>query len=210
MNQVNTKNSGIARIIIFPCREGLRAVCLDFDLIEDGETREEVESSIRESVIGYIKCICKNNLDDQLLNRHANKRYWKIYESYLDLIRNKAKKPVSSNLKRTSLFVYPIEKMKMSEKDIESDSRIIKEIKKLRAKLPKEISVLTRQGDRGQYCVEIPAFAGCFTEADTIEELIIMVNDLIRAYLDIPREYLKFMPAFLPKEKLNGTWRSAD
>ena len=68
--------------------------------------------------------------------------------------------------------------MKISEKDIKSDSRIIKEIKKLRAQLPKEINVLVREGDKGQYCVEIPAFTGCFTEADTIEELIIMVNDL--------------------------------
>ncbi len=206
MNKTNTKNSGIAKIIIFPCREGFRAVCLDFDLIEDGEIREEVESSIRESVIGHVECICKNNLDDQLLNRHANKRYWKIYESYLDLIRDKAKRPVSSNLKKTSLFIYPIEKMKISEKDIKPDSRIIKEIKKLRAKLPKEINVLTREGDKGQYCVEIPAFAGCFTEADTIKELIIMVNDLVRVYLDIPKEYLSFMPVYMPKEKINGVW----
>lgn len=108
MNKINTKNIGLARIIIFPCRGGFRAVCLDFDLIEDGETREEVENNIKESVIGYIKTVCKCNLDDQLLNRHANKRYWKIYESYLDLIRNKAKKPVSANLKNSSFFTFPI------------------------------------------------------------------------------------------------------
>jgi predicted RNase H-like HicB family nuclease len=206
MNKTNTKNSGLARTIIFPCRGGFRAVCLDFDLIEDGEIREEAENSIRESVIGYIECICKNNLDDQLLNRHANERYWKIYESYLDLIRNKVKKPVSTNLKKTSLIIYPIEKMRISEKDIKHDSRIIKEIRKLRAQLPKEINVLARQGDKGQYCIEVPAFTGCFTEGNTIEELIIMVNDLVRVYLDIPREYLKFMPVYVPKDKIKGIW----
>lgn len=108
MNKFNTKNIGLARIIIFPCKEGFRAVCLDFDLIEDGETRKEAENNIKESVIGYIKTVNKCNLDNQLLNRPANKRYWKIYESYLDMMKDNMKKPASNNLKRSSLFTFPI------------------------------------------------------------------------------------------------------
>lgn len=99
---------GLARIIIFPHKGGFRAVCLDFDLIEDGQTRKEAEDNIKESVIGYIKTVCKCNLDDQLLNRPADKRYWKIYESYLDMIKDDKKKPVSANLKKSSLFTLPI------------------------------------------------------------------------------------------------------
>jgi len=108
MNKINTKNIGLARTIVFPCKGGFRAVCLDFDIIEEGETRDEVEKSIKEAVVGYIEAVCKNNLEDELLNRRADKKYWKIYEEYLDLMKNKAKKPVSSNLKKSSLFTLPI------------------------------------------------------------------------------------------------------
>jgi predicted RNase H-like HicB family nuclease len=81
MNKTNTKNSGIARTIVFPCKGGFLAVCLDFNIIEEWETKEEAEESIKEAVAGYIECIRINNLDDQLLNRHASKKYWKMYES---------------------------------------------------------------------------------------------------------------------------------
>jgi len=94
--------------MIFPCKEGYMAVCLDFNIIEEDENREDLEKSIKEAVIGYVEVICKNNLDDSLLNRHADKKYWKMYESYLKMMENKDKKPVSANLKKSSLFTFPI------------------------------------------------------------------------------------------------------
>jgi predicted RNase H-like HicB family nuclease len=108
MNKNNTKKQGIARTMIFPCKGGYMAVCLDFDIIEEGDTREELEESMKEAVIGYIENVCKNNLDDKLLNRHADKKYWKIYDSYLDMMKNSTKKSISANLKRSSLFTFPI------------------------------------------------------------------------------------------------------
>ncbi|MCK9446240.1 type II toxin-antitoxin system HicB family antitoxin [bacterium] len=207
MNKANTKNSGIARTIIFPYKKGFLAVCLDFDIIEEGETREILEGSIREAVVGYIECVRKCNLSDKLLNRHADKRYWKIYELYLNLISNKAKKPTSSNLKKTSLFVYPIGKTNEEEKHYIKPSSMLKEIKKLRIQFPNEINVLIRRGDNGTYCAEVTTFKGCFTVGDTILELINMVNDAVRAYLDVPMEYLPFMPVYLPKDKIKGAWR---
>lgn len=98
----------MARIMVFPCKGGFRAVCLDFDIIEEGEDRDELEKSIKEAVIGYIENACKNNLDDELLNRPADKRYWKMYESYVEMMRNKAKKPVSPSIRMSSLFTFPI------------------------------------------------------------------------------------------------------
>lgn len=103
----NTKEHGIARTIIFPFKKGYMAVCLDFDLIEEGDTREEVEENIKEAVIGYIKNVCRNNLDDKLLNRHAEKKYWKLYDSYLAMMENKVKKPAPS-LRNSSLYTLPI------------------------------------------------------------------------------------------------------
>jgi len=104
----NTKKSGFARTIIFPSKGGYTAVCLDFNIIEEGEDREELEKSIKEAVVGYIENACKNNLDDNLLNRHADKKYWKMYESYLEMMRNKTKKPVSPSIRKSSLFTFPI------------------------------------------------------------------------------------------------------
>jgi predicted RNase H-like HicB family nuclease len=203
----NTLSKGLARTIIFPCREGFRAVCLDFDLVEEGEDREYLEKSIREGVIGHIEVIHKCNLGDQLLNRHADKRYWKMYESYLDFMEDKTKKPVSSNLKNTSLFVIPIGKTRKYRKHYtKPNSKTIKEIKKLRVQFPSEINVLIRRSDDGRYCAEIITFEGCFTEGDTILELIDMVNDAVRAYLDVPIEYLPFMPVYLPKDRVKGVW----
>ena len=80
MNSINnTKKSGVARTIIFPFGKNYKAVCLDFDIIEEAKTREGVEKQIKEAVIGYIKNVCKNNLDDRLLNRHAEKKNCGVY-----------------------------------------------------------------------------------------------------------------------------------
>ena len=80
----NTKKAGTARAIIFQSGKSFKAVCLDFDIIEEASTMEKAEKKIREAVVGYIKNICKNNLDDSFLNRHAEKRYWEIEMSHND------------------------------------------------------------------------------------------------------------------------------
>jgi len=105
---INTKKTGFARTIIFPCKGGYAAVCLDFNIIEEDEDREVLEKSMKEAIVGYIEAIRQNNIDDKLLNRHANKRYWKMYETCLKTIENKAKKPISASLKKYSLFILPI------------------------------------------------------------------------------------------------------
>lgn len=108
----NTKKSGLARIIIFPEKKQFVAVCLDFDLIEEAKTREEAEEQIKEAVVGYIQNVCKNNMEDKLLNRHAPKKYWKMYEEYLKLIKtNKGRASFSKNTQKSSLFTLPINEL---------------------------------------------------------------------------------------------------
>ena len=100
----NTKRSGIARTIIFKIGKKFKAVCLDFDIIEEADTREVAELQIKEAIIGYIENVCKNKLDDKLLNRHAEKKYWERYNKYLRLI----KKPQKIiNVESTSMFTIP-------------------------------------------------------------------------------------------------------
>ena len=110
MTKINTKKSGVVRTIIFPIRGGYRAVCLDFDIIEEAGTRVEVEEQIKEAITGYVANICKNKLDDSLLNRHADKRYWDMYDAYQKFITAK-KEIVTKNLATTnkvSLFTTPV------------------------------------------------------------------------------------------------------
>ena len=78
----NTKKFGIARILIIPQKNKFEAVCLDFDLIEEAQTLREAKKLIEAAVRGYVVNICKNGLDDSLLNRPAAKKYWKMFEQY--------------------------------------------------------------------------------------------------------------------------------
>jgi hypothetical protein len=107
-NTLNTKDFSVAKIIIFPYKKGYRAVCLDFDLIEDAKTIKEVKEQIEESVMGYIENICKNKLDNQLLNRHADEKYWKIFEEYCKFISSKRiKNDFSRNIRNSSILTIP-------------------------------------------------------------------------------------------------------
>jgi len=110
MTYLNTKRRGIARIIIFPFSRGFRAVCLDFDLIEDAKMFEEVEKQIRESVEGYVENIYKNNLPDELLNRPAEKKYWKMSEEYQKFMAAKknSERSFAPNVGRSSFLSLPI------------------------------------------------------------------------------------------------------
>lgn len=107
----NTKKGGVARTIIFPSGKNYKAVCLDFDIIEEAKTREGVEKQIKEAAVGYIKNVCKNNLDNRLLNRHAEKKYWDIYYKHIERITEKEKSPkvkIAHSIDLTSMFTIPI------------------------------------------------------------------------------------------------------
>jgi len=110
MKLQNTKKKGTARTIIFKSNKKYKAVCLDFNIIEEGDTREEVEESIKEAIIGYVENVCKNKLDDKLLNRHADEKYWKMYESYVKKI---SKPKIEDNLNETSIFTLPINRKRI-------------------------------------------------------------------------------------------------
>ncbi|MFH1412767.1 MAG: hypothetical protein ABIG10_01940 [bacterium] len=96
--------------MIYPIKHGYKAVCLDFDIIEEADTREEAEKEIRDAVEGYIINVCKNNLDDKLLNRHADKKYWEMYDRYQKLLfaKNQPTVKLSANIRKSSLFTIPI------------------------------------------------------------------------------------------------------
>ena len=72
----------------------------------------------------------------------------------------------------------------------------------LRRKIPDGIDVVIKKSEDGGYFAIIENLPGCITQAETGQELFGMVNDAIYTYLDIPSEYIPYLPNFLPPEKV--------
>ncbi len=67
-------------------------------------------------------------------------------------------------------------------------------------KLPKEISVSVFRSKDGGFCAEISLKNGDVlrTQAEGFPEIIVMVNDAIYTYFEIPKEYLSYMLFYIP------------
>jgi len=75
--------------------------------------------------------------------------------------------------------------------------RDIKEINRLRALFPSQISVRVYRSKDGGFCAEILTFLGCYTEAETLSELVEMVNDAAKTYFEVPGKYISFVPSYI-------------
>jgi predicted RNase H-like HicB family nuclease len=71
-----------------------------------------------------------------------------------------------------------------------------------RKQFPKEIDVTIRRLENNGFFAEITTFPGCSTESSTFSELIEMVNDCVRTYFEVPKNYLSLMPTYLPPLKI--------
>lgn len=71
-----------------------------------------------------------------------------------------------------------------------------------RWKIPDGVNVVIKKSEDGGYFAIIENLPGCITQAETGQELFSMVNDAIYTYLDIPSEYIPYLPNFLPSEKV--------
>ncbi|MFH1759425.1 MAG: type II toxin-antitoxin system HicB family antitoxin [Patescibacteria group bacterium] len=72
----------------------------------------------------------------------------------------------------------------------------------LREKFPAKISIKTIRSADGGFVAFIKTFAGCNTQGNTLSELIFMVNDCVKCYLNIPEKYYPFMPNYQPPVKV--------
>lgn len=73
-----------------------------------------------------------------------------------------------------------------------------KVIAALRRRFPKTVDVIVHRAEEGGFWAEVLSFPGCVTQAETLAELIEMVNDSVVTVLEAPRKYLSFMPTYLP------------
>ena len=73
----------------------------------------------------------------------------------------------------------------------------IREINRLRHLFPDKIMVSVARAKEGGFVAEITTYPGCFTQGETFSELLVMINDCIYTYFDIPEKYIPFMPEYL-------------
>ena len=59
-------------------------VNLTFDIVEEGTDPIALMDSIKEASVLHLECVIKQNLPDNLLNRHAPKEYWAKYFKALE------------------------------------------------------------------------------------------------------------------------------
>jgi len=72
------------------------------------------------------------------------------------------------------------------------------DIKKEFPQLPKTIKVDVSKGESGVLVAQLTEFE-IFTEADTLNELWLQVNDLIYTYFDIPQKYQEHITYIPPR-----------
>ncbi|OGD67555.1 hypothetical protein A3F08_00815 [Candidatus Berkelbacteria bacterium RIFCSPHIGHO2_12_FULL_36_9] len=79
----NTKTRGQLRFVIYKRLKDkyFTGVCLDLDIVEQDEDPVKLKKSLEEAAQGYLETVAKNNLNDQLLNKQAPKKYKKILEN---------------------------------------------------------------------------------------------------------------------------------
>lgn len=83
---MNTNKQGTIRFIIFKEKSSstYTGVCLDFGIVIEDKDISKVQKELLISARGYLETIQKENMDDSLLNNQAEKKYFHIYERFLE------------------------------------------------------------------------------------------------------------------------------
>jgi len=79
----NTKDNGFLEFLVYPEDGKFVGVCLTFDIIEVGDSLEDVLKSVREASILHLRKVIDRDMSEELLNRHAPSEYWEKYFSLL-------------------------------------------------------------------------------------------------------------------------------
>lgn len=77
-----------------------------------------------------------------------------------------------------------------------------KKIKYFRGLFPESLHIKIIPCDEGSFTVEIAEFPGAITQARNLVDLIEMVSDCVATLLEVPRQYLPYMPRYLPSTQL--------
>lgn len=97
----NTYNSGSINLLILEeKKDKYIGVCLEFDLEIEAKTLEKAKEQIVDYTHLWLRNAIKHKLPEEVLNRPAPKKYWKIYK---DLVEQDLKKLEAE--KKTSVYM---------------------------------------------------------------------------------------------------------
>ncbi|MDP3953558.1 MAG: hypothetical protein Q8P99_01935 [bacterium] len=75
----NTKERGIVRFLYMIRGREILGVCLDFNIVEEGTSIEEVKTYLQRAARLHLETVLDKGLSEELLNRRAPQEYWEIY-----------------------------------------------------------------------------------------------------------------------------------
>lgn len=79
----NSYKKGIVTLFVYPENKKFVGVCLELDIVEEGDNLEQVKESLLDAVKTHVKAVTKNKLSEGLLNRPAPKEYWDRFFNYI-------------------------------------------------------------------------------------------------------------------------------
>lgn len=74
--------------------KNILGVCLDFNIVEEGKNLSEVKKHLETAAALHLQTVREKKLSDDLLNRRAPEKYWRLFE--LTLGRNPQRTIVSA------------------------------------------------------------------------------------------------------------------
>ena len=83
---MNTKTQGNVQFVVYFDFEAQHfvGVCLTFNIVIEGDDREELEKLLRQMAQDHIEVVREQNLSDELLNRPAPQEYWDIKDETME------------------------------------------------------------------------------------------------------------------------------
>ncbi len=93
----NTKQDCQFTLFIYRERKRYIGVCLELDIVDNGNDLAELTDRMKKSVESYVRRVCWNDsFDAALLNRPAPKKYWNLLAKYLECARQLEKTHAAS------------------------------------------------------------------------------------------------------------------
>ncbi len=94
----NTLQRGSIRYLIFQEEDTWYGVCLEFNIVESGSTREEAWLLLHEAIQGYVEAARKVKMRPHILNQKTDSEY--------EMIWSKRKESPVSNGRATRLYEF--------------------------------------------------------------------------------------------------------
>ena len=100
----NTYQSGAVTYLIFKEKDKFVGICLEFDLEIQADTIQEAREYIEDYSQAWLKNVVNNKLSEELLNKPAPKKYWRLYQKVVEEAKERIKVQMQPSLSLPASF----------------------------------------------------------------------------------------------------------